>query len=125
MGARQYLQPMQARMGVRAETLHDSTIQGTRLEAEAVTPKAWKSKVADLGCILCADLGFAGTPANLHHVREGQGLSQRASDWLVIPLCKAHHQGKGGIHDKEEFYRRYRMDELDLLSMTIEAVHAL
>ena len=93
-----------------------------RGDAEVVTAKARKSKVSELGCILCADLGFAGTPANLHHVREGQGMSQRASDWLVIPLCKQHHQGKGGIHDKEEFYRRYRMDELDLLAMTIQAV---
>jgi len=87
-----------------------------------MTPTAWKAKMAALGCILCDDLGFPATPANLHHVREGQGMSQRASDFLVIPLCQAHHQGKGGIHDKQEFYRRYRMDELDLLAMVLERI---
>ena len=86
-----------------------------------MTPKAWKETVAALGCILCEELGYPETPANLHHVREGQGMSQRASDFLVIPLCQLHHQGKGGIHDPQEFYRRYRMDEMDLLAMTIAA----
>ena len=36
MGTRQYLQPMQTRMGIRAETLHESTLQGARLETEAM-----------------------------------------------------------------------------------------
>jgi hypothetical protein len=83
--------------------------------------KQWKSKVAGLGCILCRHLDLGETPANLHHVREGQGLSQRASDWLVIPLCKLHHQGTEGIHGGR-FYQLYKMDELDLLAMTIQAV---
>lgn len=86
--------------------------------------KEWKTKVATLGCIVCRDLGYPETPANLHHVREGQGMSQRSSDWLVVPLCRDHHQGKGGIHDKQEFYRTFRMDEMDLLALTIQAAHA-
>ena len=87
-----------------------------------MNPKAYKSRVASLGCILCRHFDLGETPATLHHVREGQGMSQRASDWLVIPLCKEHHQGKTGIHGGE-FYRRWKMDELDLLAMTIEALH--
>lgn len=86
-----------------------------------MTTKAWKSKVAAIGCILCRHLDLGETPAMLHHVREGQGMSQRASDWLVVPLCREHHQGKTGIHGSE-FYQRFKMDELDLLALTIEAV---
>ncbi len=88
-----------------------------------MTTQAWKSKVAALGCILCRHLGLGETPACLHHVREGQGLSQRASDWLVIPLCKEHHQGDSGWHGLGPggFYQRYKLDELDLLAMTLAA----
>lgn len=82
--------------------------------------KAWKSKVASMGCILCRHLDLGETPATLHHVREGQGMSQRASDWLVVPLCRFHHvDPKMGIHGAE-FYQRFKMDELDLLAMTIQ-----
>jgi hypothetical protein len=84
-----------------------------------MTAKAWKNKVAALGCILCRHQGLGETPATLHHVREGQGMSQRASDWLVIPLCKEHHQGKSGIHGGQ-FYQLYRLDEMDLLAWTLE-----
>jgi hypothetical protein len=45
----------------------------------------WKSRVAALGCILCRHLDLGQTPATLHHLRDGQGLSQRASDFLCIP----------------------------------------
>ena len=86
-----------------------------------MTPKAWKAKVAGLGCIVCRSLGYGETPANLHHVREGQGMSQRASDWLVVPVCKEHHQGKTGIHGGQ-FYQLWKMDEMDLLALTLEAL---
>lgn len=87
-----------------------------------MTSKVYKSRVASMGCILCRHLDLGETPATLHHVREGQGMSQRASDWLVIPLCKEHHQGKTGIHGGS-FYQKWKMDEMDLLAMTIEALH--
>lgn len=89
-----------------------------------MTVKDWMSRVADLGCILCAHLGVGPTPANLHHVREGQGMSQRSSDWLVVPLCRECHQGTNGLHGlgTRGFYNRYKLDELDLLSMTLQAM---
>lgn len=87
--------------------------------------KTHKSKVAAAGCILCKHLGHEGTPAQLHHIREDEGMSQRASDWLVVPLCPAHHTGDIGIHGlgTREFERRYRLSELDLLAMTLAAVY--
>lgn len=83
-------------------------------------PQQWKDRVAALGCVLCRHLGIEDTPATLHHVREGQGKGQRAPDWLVIPLCHEHHQGATGLHGAG-FYTRYRMDEMDLLALTIQA----
>lgn len=80
-----------------------------------MTAKAWKGRVAALGCLIC------GQPASLHHVREGQGLSQRASDWLVMPLCREHHQGNAGIHSGR-FYHLFKKDEFDLLAETIERI---
>lgn len=81
----------------------------------------YKDKVASLGCMVCKHIGYGETPASLHHVREGQGMSQRASDWLVIPICKEHHQGKNGIHG-HGFESLYKMTEMDLLAATIEAM---
>jgi hypothetical protein len=57
------------------------------------------SKVAATGCIACRKIGFEDTPAELHHIRNGQGMSQRASNYEVIPLCPTHHRhGKNSIH---------------------------
>ena len=88
-----------------------------------MTPlKRHMTRVAELGCALCRHLGHGATPAELHHPREGQGGAQRASDWLVVPLCPEHHRGATGLHGLgvREFERRYRLSELDLLADTIE-----
>jgi len=84
--------------------------------------KRHKDRVFRLGCCICRLLGHEPTPPHLHHVREGQGMSQRASDMLVIPLCPEHHQGATGIHGlgTREFERRYKTTELDLLAETLE-----
>ena len=83
-------------------------------------------RVAALGCILCRHLGIFGTPAEVHHIREGQGAAQRASNWLTVPLCPEHHRGRTGLHGfgTRGFATRYKLDELDLLAMTIEALNA-
>ena len=45
------------------------------------------SKVASIGCIVCMNQGSEGTPAEIHHIRHGNGMSQRANNYEVIPLC--------------------------------------
>ena len=82
-------------------------------------------RVAALGCILCRHLGNGATPAEVHHIRDGQGAAQRASDWLTVPLCPEHHRGESGLHGlgRRGFERRYRLNELDLLAGTIEALY--
>jgi len=54
--------------------------------------KIHMGRVASLGCIVCA------APANVHHIRDGQGTGQKASDYETIGLCHNHHQGRDGIH---------------------------
>ena len=39
--------------------------------------KRHMGRVASLGCYLCRQLGYGETPAQVHHVREGQGMAQR------------------------------------------------
>lgn len=81
-------------------------------------------KVAEVGCILCLKLGWGPTPAQVHHLKEECGASQRQSDFLTVPLCSEHHQGATGIHGlgRKRFERTYRLTELDLLAATLEAI---
>ena len=74
------------------------------------------SRVAALGCIL-PDCGQA---ADIHHIREGAGMSQRSSHYLTIPLCKEHHQGSFSIHGSPRQFTNIYGSELDLLAATIQ-----
>lgn len=91
--------------------------------------KDWKARVAGLQCVLCEHCGVEQEGRTyLHHCRMGQGLSERASDFLVIALCWEHHQGNGGVHmlGPTGLHLRFKLDELDLLAMTIQAaLHGL
>ncbi|MDR0674077.1 MAG: Ref family protein [Zoogloeaceae bacterium] len=83
--------------------------------------KRYLSRVASLGCVVCRLVGRHNSPAEIHHIREGQGMAQRASDFLVIPICPEHHRGGTGIHGMgvKAFERAWRLTELDLLAETI------
>lgn len=65
-------------------------------------------RVAALGCIVCHRLRLGDSPAEVHHIREGQGR-QRASDFDTIPLCYPHHRGQDGIHTigTKAWHRRF------------------
>lgn len=78
--------------------------------------------VAQLPCVLCRALGQPDAKATVHHIREGQGMSQRASHYLTIPLCWDCHQGPNGIHGNRSLLRMAKLEELDLLAMTIAAL---
>jgi hypothetical protein len=75
-------------------------------------------RVASLPCGLCGAHGV-----HVHHVREGQGMSQRASDFLTVPLCPSCHTGPLGIHGDKTMLRIHKKDELDLLAETIERLY--
>ncbi len=86
--------------------------------------KRWMGRVAKVPCVLCARMGLGESPAQVHHLKFGQGASDRASDFLTIALCDPHHNGPDGVHRLKEhgLYLRYRCSELDLLADTLAAM---
>jgi hypothetical protein len=89
----------------------------------SASSKRYMGRVAKIGCVLSAYLGQGFVPAELHHLREGQGMSERASDFLVIPLCPEYHRGPNGLHGNKSIMRIAKLEELDLLALTIEALN--
>ena len=89
--------------------------------------REYMGKVAALGCVVCRNAGYGETPAELHHIRIGQGLAQKAGNYLVIPLCQNHHRLGGAgvaIHADQNHFERLYGGELDLLAQTIgDVVH--
>ncbi|WP_336818093.1 Ref family recombination enhancement nuclease [Cedecea sp. MMO-103] len=76
------------------------------------------SRVAALGCIVCRNLGFGETPAEIHHIRTGQGVAQRADNYSAIPLCPPHHRTGGhgvAVHAGKQTWERNFGTELELL----------
>lgn len=71
--------------------------------------------VAKLPCSVCGDW-----PVELHHPREGQGTSTRSDHWLVVPLCVTCHRSNLGFHGGRNMMKIYKMEEMDMLSYTIQ-----
>ena len=81
----------------------------------------YKSRVADLGCIVEG----CGAEAMLHHPRFCAGMGQRSSDWLVIPLCPDHHQNGGlgtAIHAGQHIFEQNHGTEAQLLAKVIQRI---
>lgn len=79
--------------------------------------------VGSLPCVLCARLGMIQKArTECHHLRDGQGMQQRAQDWLAIAACTHCHTGAGGIHGDRTLLRVAKVDEVDLLADTVRAV---
>lgn len=53
------------------------------------------NRVAGLGCIVCMNLGYPNSPAEIHHLRYGVGAGQRSNHFNTIPLCPLHHRNGG------------------------------
>ena len=81
--------------------------------------KRHMGRVAQMQCRIGLLLGEDHGPVEVHHIREGQGMGQRASDYLTIPLCPECHRGQHGIHGDRTIMRIVRVTELDLLADTI------
>jgi len=53
-------------------------------------------RIAGQGCCACRFvLGYHDTPAEIHHIRDGQGGAQRAPTYETLPLCPLHHRTGG------------------------------
>lgn len=81
------------------------------------------SRVAELGCLICKNLKLGETPAEIHHVRTGQGVGQRADNFKVIPLCPIHHRQGGhgiAIHAGSQTWESHYGSERELLAQVLQ-----
>jgi hypothetical protein len=102
---------------VRKTPLRRSPIRRKRPRRGAPDAAAldYMGRVKALPCFVCGAPG----PSYAHHIRAGQGKSERASDYLTIPLCLEHHQGRTGIHGDRSAWLLRKIDELDGVADTI------
>ncbi len=73
--------------------------------------RAHLARIKSMPCGVC---GAAG-PSDAHHIEQGH-------HYLCIPLCKDCHQGHNGWHGTKAFWRIRKLDEMDVLNATIEAL---
>lgn len=85
--------------------------------------RAHMDRVQALGCGLCRRLGLGPTPAQVHHIREGEGMGMRAPHALTIPLCEPDHTGPHGWHGDRARFKNASCDEMDILADTIQLLY--
>jgi hypothetical protein len=67
-----------------------------------------------LPCCVC---GF--WPVEVHHIRAGVGMGQKASDLETIPLCVWHHRtGPQAFHNGPRIFQALFGMERELLAQT-------
>lgn len=64
--------------------------------------------VKSLPCSLCDTQGIS----EAHHIKQ-------SSAWTCVALCDDCHRGPLGIHGDKTLLRIHKLDELDLLAVTI------
>jgi hypothetical protein len=90
---------------------------------KSAAAKRYHARLAEQPCALCVELGMAQTtPTEIHHIRAGQGMSQRAGHFLALPLSYEAHRGPNGIHGDRSLWRIAGHDELSLLDVVLERV---
>lgn len=83
--------------------------------------RRYLSVVQALGCIVCRNTFGLATPAEIHHIRTGYGVSQRAPHHETLPLCPRHHRTGGpgvAFHAGPEQWQSKFGDEIALLEQT-------
>ncbi|AYY80123.1 MULTISPECIES: Ref family recombination enhancement nuclease [Proteus] len=97
------------------------------IKSKTKEERQWLSDVAELGCICCRNMGFGASRAEIHHVRTGQGMAQRASHTDVLPLCPPHHRAcyETGFHASPKSWQEIHGSEIELLEQTKQEVMEL
>ncbi|WP_368875750.1 Ref family recombination enhancement nuclease [Proteus vulgaris] len=97
------------------------------IKSKTKEEKKWLSDVAELGCICCRNMEFGASLAEIHHVRTGQGMAQRASHTDVLPLCPPHHRAcyETGFHASPKSWQEIHGSEIELLEQTKQEVMEL
>jgi hypothetical protein len=81
----------------------------SEIQAKNTRERLHLRAVAELGCIVCRNLGFSDSPAEIHHLREKTGMGLKSEFMRVIPLCHIHHRtGNPGVafHAGREIWER-------------------
>ena len=81
------------------------------------------SKVAQLGCIVCKQMGYPDTPCELHHIKDRRGMSKKSSDYEVIGLCYLHHRGDQGYHHSPKKFTERFGTQKELLQKVLTYVN--
>lgn len=79
-------------------------------------------RVAALGCVACRNMGYRGTPGEIHHVRAFAGAGQRTTSFHTIALCPTHHRlGGSGVafHAGPRSFEKNHGTEAELLHQTL------
>ena len=74
--------------------------------------------VARLGCMACRGMGIFTPDVEIHHIRTGMGMGERASHLDVIGLCAPHHRTGGyrvAIHSGRKAWEERFGTEVELL----------
>ena len=81
------------------------------------------AKLAEIGCIACYVLGYGYSPCEIHHIRSGVGMAQKANWTEAIGLCPNHHRNGGhgvAIHaGVKAFEKTVGMTERELLAKNV------
>lgn len=80
--------------------------------------------VAQVPCVVCAQMGVYDSPSVVHHMRFND-LGKRKSDFLTIAICPPHHDGKHSIHKSREAFERQFGDEDTLHALTVQGVEQI
>lgn len=83
------------------------------------------NRLSEMGCIVCRNLGYGESPAEIHHLRTGCGAGQRASNYRAIPLCPQHHRAGGygvAIHAGQKEWERNFGTEEQLLEQALKEI---
>lgn len=98
-----------------------------RIKPGRVEDPAHLARVRSLPCIACELNGLAQfTPTEAHHIRDGQGMGQKAGDDEAIPLCVFHHRtGFSSIHLAPATFKWLYGTERRLLAMTLERLKTM
>ncbi len=85
------------------------------------------SDVTSLGCVACRNAGLGPSPSEIHHVRSGAGMAQRAAHTRVLPLCPRHHRAcyPTGFHAAPRSWQQEHGSEEALLEQVAQEVTEL
>lgn len=90
-----------------------------RIKPGRVEDPAHLARVRSLPCCVCRLT--QETPTEAHHIRQGVGMGQKASDRETIPLCAYHHRtGKTAFHASPSMFQWLYGTERELLALTLD-----